>query len=267
MILCSNRKYCFVRSLLIVLIRERLGRIRFDRYGFSKFDVKHNRGQHGTNGRSYGTIPFRKLLNGRPDFRGEIAPVRRLRTASGGPYRVVRGDKVSGWRRDRVERVLAFDGRHAETVHGHAVRLVSHHQPVLLVRAHLLGHRGFTQPVTAAHGAQDLLTERVVPEHVHQRVERGRGQRARVHHLVRQLHNGHVHEQRRPAEQVSRQHHHGRLHGAALLPEQQCGEQRVGVAPRQVGFHAHAVLARAQAVPVIKKTNRSTNVCSGHREP
>lgn len=42
-------------------------------------------------------------------------------------YRVVRGDKVGGRRRDRVERVLALDGRHAETVHRHAVGLVGRH--------------------------------------------------------------------------------------------------------------------------------------------
>lgn len=147
--------------------------------------------------------------------------------------------------------MLALDGRHAETVHRHAVRLVGD-QPVLVTLvAGAAGRGGLVQPLAAAHCAQHLLAEHVVPEHVHQRVERGRGQRARVHHLVGQPDDArHVHEQRRPAEQVRGQHHHGRLHGAALLAEQQRREYRVGIAPRQVRFRAHAVLPRPQAVPV-----------------
>lgn len=122
-------------------------------------------------------------------------------------YRVVSGDKVGGGgrRRERVERVLALDGRCAETVHGHAVRLMGRGQPAVLVRpaggrlAHAAPRRPH-RPLAGAHGAQHLLAERVVTEHVDERVERGGGQRARVHQLVRQLDHGHVHEQRRPAE-------------------------------------------------------------------
>lgn len=178
-------------------------------------------------------------------------------------HRIVRGDKVGGWRRDRVERVLALDGRHAETMHGHTVRLVGHHEPMLLVRARgrRLGRGRLAHPVTAAHHAQHFLAEHVVPEHVHQRIERGRGQRTRVHHLVRQLHDGHVYEQWRPAEQVRGQHHHGRLHGPALLPEQQRRKYGVRVTPRQVRFRAHAVFARPQTVPTTR--SRKDDVLSG----
>lgn len=169
-------------------------------------------------------------------------------------YRVVRGDKVSGWWCDRVERVLALDWRHAETVYRHAVGLMGRHEPVLLVAGGRLGRGRLAQPLAAAHHAQHLLPECVIPEHVHERVERGRGQSARVHHLVRKLDDWHVHEQRRPAEQERGKHHHGRFHGPALLPEQQRRENGVRVAPRHVRFDAHAVLPSPQTVPASTQT-------------